>query len=625
MDRRLIAYYSRELQHLREVGAEFARESPLIAGRLHLPGDGGECPDPYVERLLEGFAFLAARVQLKLDAEFPRVSQALLETLYPTYLAPTPSMTIVQFQADPNDAALVEGPTVKRHTSLRGSLGKGGQTACEYRTAHDVRLLPLRVTEAQYVARELSAIGIAPRADVRGGIRLRLALGGGAKFDALPLGPLCFYIKALSDVQMRLYEQLFAHCTGVAVQRATKRPGDPKMQTILPPTCLRPVGFEPTQSMLPTDPRVFTGYRLLQEYFAFPQRFLFFTLDGPELDQAAKRCGGTELDVVLLLDEVDLRLENGVEPSQFALHCTPAVNLFVKRCDRIHLSDKSFEHQVIPDRTRVRDFEVYQVTKVTGYTARADQQQEFAPFYSVKSGDDDARAYYAVNRQPRQPTAAEQRQGPRSKYAGSEAFLSLVDGRSAPYSSDLKQLEVEVWCTNRDLPDYMPVGTGKTDFTADTGVPMAIRSVSGRPTSPLPSAAVGEFSHLSLNYLSLADADGEPGRGAAAVRDLLRLYAPAGRAAVHKQIEGLKSVTSKPTVARVPAPGPIAFARGLEVTVMLDESGFEGTGVFLLGAVLEQFFARHVTLNSFTRTVLVTPERGTIMRWPARLGQRRVL
>jgi type VI secretion system protein ImpG len=625
MDRRLIGYYNRELQHLREVGGEFAREFPKIAGRLNLDEFG--CADPYVERLLEGFAFMAARVQVKLDAEFPRLTQALLETLHPTYLAPTPSMTVVQFKTDPDDGSLTDGYAVPRGTTLRGVLGRGEQTACEYRTAHDMRLLPIRVVEARYVTRELTALGVPTGVNARAGIRIRLASGGGTKFDQLKLSPLCFYLRAAPELQMRLYEQLFGHCRSIVVQR-TAKPGD--TQTILPAAALRPVGFTPEEAMLPTDLRVFSGYRLLQEYFAFPQRFLFFSLDG--IDAAARRCGGTELDIVLLIDEPDLRLENNIDASNFALFCTPAVNLFPKRCDRIHLSDKSFEHQVIPDRTRPRDFEIYQVTKVVGHGTKTEQQQEFSPFYSTKSGEDDGRAFYAVNRLPRMMSANEQRQGQRSKYAGSETYLSLVDARSAPYSNDLRQLAVEATCTNRDLPLFMPIGRGTTDFTADSVVPaQAVRCVSGVPTPPQPSHAFGEFSwrlisQLSLNYLSLADSEGgPPGRGAAALRDLLNLYGESAEAHIRKQIEGVRTVASKPTVARVPAPGPIAFARGLDVTLTLDEAAFEGTGVFLLGAVLEQFFARHVTINSFTRTSLATLERGIVMRWPARLGQRRVL
>jgi type VI secretion system protein ImpG len=351
---------------------------------------------------------------------------------------------------------------------------------------------------------------------------------------------------------------------------------------------------------------------------------------------------------VLLFDEPDLRLENNVDESNLALFCTPAINLFPKRCDRIHVSDGAAEYQVVPDRTRLRDYEVYRITNVTGYGARADQLQEFEPFYSAKGSDsdaDDSRAYYAVNRVPRMLSSKELRQGQRSKYAGSETYLSLVDARSAPFQPDLKQLGVEALCTNRDLPLFLPVGRGTTDFSIESGAPVqSVRCVSGVPTPPHPSHAHGEFSwrlisHLSLNYHSLTD-DKAPGsvspqgggggsgtepRGAAALRELLKLYGDVAEPHIRKQIDGVKSIASRPTISRVPAPGPIAFARGLEVTVTFDEAAFEGTGVFLLGAVLEQFFARYVAVNAFTRTIVKTMERGPIMTWPARLGRRQVL
>lgn len=630
MDRRLLGYYNRELQHLREVGGEFAREFPKIAGRLNL--DEFTCADPYVERLLEGFAFLAARVQLKLDAEFPRFTQSLLETLFPTYLAPTPSMTIVQLQPDPNDAALAPGHVVPRGVALRSVLGKGEQTACEYRTAHDVTLLPLRVVDAKYLTRELAALEIPTSTGARAGVRIRLAAGGALTFDKINLDSLTFFLRAAPEAQMRLYEQLFAHCIGVVVQRPAKPAAT---QSILLASALQPVGYDDNEAMLPADARGFSGYRLLHEYFAFPQRFLFFKLAG--LTAAAKRCGGGELDLVLLFDEADLRLENNVDASNFAPFCTPAINLFPKRCDRIHLSDGAAEFQIIPDRTRTRDYEVYSVTKVTGFGTRSEQQQDFEPFYAAKGSDLDGRAYYAVNRVPRMISSKEVRQGQRSKYAGSESYVSLVDSSSAPFQPDLKQLGIEALCTNRDLPLFLPVGRGTTDFSLESGAPVqSVRCVSGVPTAPRPSHAQGEFSwrlisHLSLNYLSITDNDGHaeagggPPRGAAALRDLLKLYGESAEAHIRKQIDGIKSVSSRALMSRVPTPGPIAFARGLEVTVTFDEAAFEGTGVFLLGSVLEQFFARYVAINSFTRTVVSTVERGQIMRWPARLGRRHVL
>src|SRR5882757_5300075 len=155
MDERLLNLYNIELRHLREMAGEFAREYPKIAGRLALDRDAKEaCPDPYVERLLEGFAWLAARVHLKLDAEFPRFTQALLETIYPHYLSPVPSMAVAKFEPEPNDTALADGVLVPRGTLLRSNVGRGSLTACTFRTAHDVRLLPVRIIEGRYFTRD---------------------------------------------------------------------------------------------------------------------------------------------------------------------------------------------------------------------------------------------------------------------------------------------------------------------------------------------------------------------------------------------------------------------------------------------------------------------------------------
>ena len=202
--------------------------------------------------------------------------------------------------------------------------------------------------------------------------------------------------------------------------------------------------------------------------------------------------------------------------------------------------------------------------------------------------------------------------------------------RQRPYSSELKQLAVSTLCTNRDLPLQMPVGKGQSDFTLEISAPVqSVRCLKG-PTRPRPSLAHAQgemawrlINHLSLNYLSLMDDDER--QGAAVLRDLLSLYGELGEATVKKQIDGLRSVQSAQVTRRIPVPGPIAFGRGLEITVTLDESSFEGLGVFLLGSVLEKFFARYVSINSFTETVIKTVDRGEVMRWPVRTGQRPVL
>jgi type VI secretion system protein ImpG len=625
MDPRLLQYYNRELQHLREMGGEFAREFPKIAGRLGL--EGFECADPYVERLLEGFGFLAARVQLKIDDEFPRFTQHLLEIIYPHYLAPTPSMLVAQLQPDSTEGALEQGFVVPRGSELRSLLGKNTQTPCEYRTAHDVTLWPLELTEAQYFAgREpVALLDLPDLPKVRAGIRLRLRVTvPGLTFDKLALDRLPLFLRGSDTLPARLYEQLLGNVVMLVV-RPGQRPAP--WHEVVAGRHVQRLGFEDEQALLPSPPPSFHGYRLLHEYFAFSQRYLFVELGG--LGPAVRRCTDDQLEVLILLDRADPALENALGAANFALFCAPAINLFPKRADRIHLSDQVAEHHVVPDRTRPLDFEVYQVTGVTGIGAEG-EEQEFLPFYASydRLSQHDQRSFYAVHRLPRLLSDRQRRNGPRSSYIGSETYLSLVDADEAPYRGSLRQLAVTTLCTNRDLPLHMPIGLSDTDFTLTSGAPVgAVRCVAG-PSWPQPSHAHGDtawrlISHLSLNYLSLADSDSR--QGAVALRELLALYGDLAEASVRKQIEGVRSVQAVPITRRAPIPGPVVFARGQEITVTLDEAAFEGSGIFLMGAVLERFFAKYASINSFTETVVKSTERGEIIRWPARIGRRPTL
>ena len=629
MDPRLLEYYNRELRFVREMGGEFARDFPKIAGRLGL--ETFECADPYVERLLEGFAFLAARVQLKIDAEFPAFTQHLLEMVYPHYLAPTPSMAVVELQPDMDEGALAEGFDIPRDTVLRGTLGKGEQTPCEYRTGHEVRLWPLEVTEANY----FSHTGPIAQADLavlkrsKAGIRMRLRSTANLTFAQIaPDRPerfrLVVFLQGADQLPFELYAHLLSNTVGVLVQPVT-RPV-PWIE-VLPKSSISPLGFAEDEALLPHVPNSFQGYRNLHEYFAFPQRFLFVAVDG--LGPALQRLAAPEVDLILLLGQPAPSLEGVLDAGNFRLHCTPAINLFPKRFDRIHLNDVGPDYHVVPDRTRPMDFEVYRVDGVTGYGAGTTEAREFRPFYAPAHRDQRGQspAYYSVHRVPRRPSSRQQRQGHRSSYVGSEVFVNLSDAARAPWSADLRQLAVTGLCTNRDLPLSMPVGAGKTDFTLESGAPVQAVRVRAGPTPPRPSPAHGDaawrlIDHLSLNYLSIADTDG--GKGAAALRELLTLYGDLASANVRKQVEGIRHVSSRPVVRRLPGVRPVTYARGLEITVDCDETAFEGSGAFLLGAVLERFFARYCTINGFTETVLRS-DRGELMRWPATIGRRPTL
>ncbi|HEV2392513.1 MAG TPA: type VI secretion system baseplate subunit TssF [Verrucomicrobiae bacterium] len=624
MDERLLEHYNNELRHLRETAGEFAREFPKIAGRLALDKEAKEiCPDPYVERLLEGFAWLAARVHLKLDAEFPRFTQSLLETVYPHFLPPIPSMAIVHFDPDLNDAALAPGLVIPRGTLLRSNLGKAERTACTFQTAQAVRLLPLQIIEVRYFTRDLVQLNLPPEIAARAAIRIRLQATAGVPFKDIKLDPVQFFLRGADELPSWIYEQIFARKTGLALQLPQERG---KTIAVLPSESIRQVGFGSHEALLPPGARSFEGYRLLREYFAFPQRFRSFELSG--FAGHLKPATGDQLDLVIILKEPDTRLEGRIEASNFELFCTPAINLFSKHLDRIDLSNRFAEFHVVADHNRPLDFEIFEIESVTGYGAEPGSEQEFRPFYLARDTDISAGAFFTTNRVPRVLTAKEKQFGRRSTYAGTEAYLSLVDATSAPYHPELRQLGVKALCTNRHLPIQMAVGQGRTDFTMDINAPVtAVRCISG-PTLPIPSQAEGRFSwrlisHLSLNYLSLIDSQADG--GATGLREILKLYAPANDRQIGRQIEGVLNITSRPILRRVRTPGPVSFARGLEVTINFDESAFEGIGVFILGAVLEQFLAKYVSLNSFTETVIRTQQRGEIMRWPSQMGKRQIL
>ena len=621
MDPRLLRYYNQELQHLREMGAEFAQQFPKIAGRLGI--DGIEVNDPYVERLLEGFAFLTARVQLKLDAEFPRFTQRLLEIVHPHFLAPTPSMLIAQLQPDLGDSNLARGVVVPRGSPMRSSQQGKDETPCQFRTAHDVTLWPIEVTGVEYFsyAADLPLSTLAVGRKVKGGLRLKLRTTAGVNFSQLSLNDLRLHFSGSDDIAYKLHERVLGSTVGALVMAGSRGHAQ---HTFLPATTVQPVGFEDEHALLPLSLRGFSGYRLLQEYFAFPQRFLFFDLKG--VGDALRQQGGLEAEIVLLFDRADASLESVVDASNLALNCTPAINLFERRCDRIHVTPTQNDYHVLVDRTRPMDFEIYDLKEVNGYGVGVDSERRFLPFYAAfHTEDSQHNAYYSVQREPRLMSTTQKRHGARSSYVGTELYISLVDPREAPYPGDLRQLGLSAVCTNRDLPLLMPVGLGQSDLTLDDSAPVkSIRVIKG-PSKPLSALREGGIAwkfvnQLSLNYLSLLDTDAH--QGAAALRELLTLYADNGDGGMVKQIEGLRSVSTQAIVRRLPMPGPITFGRGLAINLEVDELAFQGLSAFLFGSVLENFFARHVSINAFTETTLRSQSRGDIKRWVPRVGTR---
>jgi len=628
MDPQLLRLYSDELGHLREVGAEFAREFPKIAARLGM--EGMEVTDPYVERLLEGFAFLAARVQLKLESEQPGLIAHLLEATYPNFLAPLPSMMVARFGIDRNDPNLVKGYRVARGTALVSQVARGRDTQCEFRTAHEVTLWPVELASVHYFsfAPDLALERLPQAQGVRGGLRIRLHVGGGLRLGDLGMDRLAFYIAAPDDVAFRLHELVLGAAAGTLVRGPSSGPVDAALQW-RGPESVRPMGDAAGEALLPESQRAFSGYRLLQETAALPQRFLFFEVSG--LAERLARTQGAYAEIVVLLRRGDAALEPVVDVRSLSLFCTPAINLFPKRLDPVQVASTSaWQHHLVPDRTRPMDYEVHSLISVTGHGTGRVAQQSFLPLYAT--GADDAAAgvpahgYYTVRREPRLLSPRQREHGTRSSYVGEEVWLSLVDPRHAPYTEDLRQLSVAAWVTNRDLPNLLPPsGNGGAAWRPDAPGPIARVDVLRGPTRPVARRPVGELgwslvNHLALNHASLV---GEtPERAAQAVRTMLALYAPPEDAGWARQAEGVRGVQVRSAVRRLPFDGPLTFGTGVEIVLELDELAYQGSSAFLFASVLERFFARHAAINSFTQLTLRTPQRGEVMRWPPRIGQR---
>jgi type VI secretion system protein ImpG len=545
MNPRFLRYYSQELQHLREMGGEFAKDYPKIAGRLGL--DSFECADPYVERLLEGFSFLAARVQMKIDAEFPRFTQHLAELVYPQLLAPTPSMAVAELQPDLSNPALQKGFVVKRGSAMRSVLGKGDNTACEYRSAHELTCgrsnWPKPASSPSAARRPACTCRRRPRPASGCACAPARRRSATCRWTACvstcaaPMRCRCSFTNIAGQcgrragdaggAARRLANAVAQGCAAaprLRHRRCTAARGWPQLRR-LPPAA----GIFRFPAALPVRRPVRTAVRTA------PVR-----RQGSRYHHPAEPQRRPAREVV--------------DRSHFALHCTPVVNLFERRADRINLSGEQLEYHVLVDRTRPMDYEVFQVRSVTGYGSGPGAEQAFQPFYTARDlgTPNQDHAFYQVRREPRVLSQRQRRDGPRSSYVGSETFIAIVDAANAPYSSELRQLGLTVWCTNRDLPLSMPTGVGKTDFLLEAGAPVtALRCVAG-PSAPRPSLAEGGtawrlLNHLSLNYLSLLDAD--PKQGAVALREMLALYCHPRDLHAQRQVDGLRSISAR-SVAR---------------------------------------------------------------------------
>lgn len=606
MSDELLSYYNRELVYLRQMAQEFAAANPKIAGNLRMSGDAVD--DPHVARLMEGVAFLNARVFRKLDDEFPEMVDALLSAVYPHYLAPIPSMAVVQFQPK----AEMAGPQfIPADTELESEPVQG--ETCRFRTRYPVTLWPMELTAATMGGRPL----VAPENPVmeRATAVLRLSLRcttPGLTFTELQPDRLRLFLRGHSHHINALQHYILNHTISVALADGVNDP-EP---VFLPADAVQPVGFADHESMLPYPPQTQQAYRLLTDYFAFPEKLLFFDVN---LSAKVLRETGATLDVFLYLNRSDVALERAVSKEWFTLGCTPIVNLFSQRTEPVMMSQARYEHRLIPDTRRQGALEVHSIRHVIA-TDSAGAQFPVLPFYARRSGGTDVElpAFWAAARRPA---------GGRDP--GTEVFLSMVDLDPArAFDQDLV-LSIDTLCLNRDLPAKLPYGGGHPYLKPVEGLGTVGEIVCITPPTPtvrLTDTAGRHWalvSHLVLNHLSLTGS-----RSLDALKEILHLYNFRDAPETARLIDGIVSMSTRRGTARAPRrPGDVpwgdAVCRGIDIDLEFDPANFSGGSPYLFAMVLDQFFGLYASINSFTRlTARLKGQSGILRTWPPRAGFR---
>ena len=607
----LLPLYNRELTFFRRMAADFAKAHPKIAARLRMSEDVIE--DPHVSRMIESFAFLNARTRKKIDDDFPEITQAMLQILYPHYLNPFPSTAIVKFALQTDQAGMIDGFSIPRHSMLETEPIDGDP--CRFRTCFPVKVWPLEIASAGYHGFPFPVPATPFATKSRSVIKLELkCLGGKSSFSEFALEHLRFYLNAPSPYVYQLYELIFNNAVGVGLASSP----DDKNPLILNANSIRQVGFERDQALIDQSERSFPGYQLLTEYFAFPEKFLFFEIGGINRNSLQRFDKPKPLSIFIFLDRHMEELERFVSTETFQLGCCPMINLFRQRAEPIRLTHSQTEYRIIPDARRPLSHEVYSVDKVTALTPE-NEEFTFSPFYSLKHHqvkEGDGKRFWHSSRQPASLNSG-------GTDDGTEVGLSFVDLQFNPASPADWTVDVETTCLNRDLPGRLPFGGGQPQLFLSDGGPLKKIVCMTPPSKTLrPAFGYGTLwrlvSHLSLNHLSLFSSDGD----AEPLREILKLYDFVGSEGSRNIIDGLMSVHAQRVVGRPGGPVSAGFCRGLEVTLKFDEDKFSGHGVYLFGSVLERFLGLYSSINSFTQTVVTTNRRERPLRqWPPRAGE----
>ncbi|MGX9146911.1 type VI secretion system baseplate subunit TssF [Mesorhizobium sp. 128a] len=621
MDRVFVEYYEEELSHIRGLAAEFADMHPAVARNLSL--DTVPCPDPYVERLLDGVAFLAARTRLKVDAERSRFSRSILDVLYPDLVTPAPATAMVVLKPGQQVQTMLAGHVVKRGTRLVSSLQAGLSTRCTFTTAQDMTLFPIAISSVGYFQDRsaLAAAGIGPIGGKGGeaALRITLARTGKGKLDELALDRLDFYFANRTKAPL-IFDAIFGVCSGLGAR------AEGKSNPLSPLPAPEMVGIADAEALMPRTRPTFEGYRLLREYFMMPERFHYARVTG--LLPVVRKCQAG-LEIVFLFRRPVPELAD-LTPADFDLFATPIINLFERECNVIELDQRKTRQVLHADRTRARDFEIYRVIRVEDADAEG-PDAEIPELFSL--GQNRGSGWvYSTERRPRRPTEDERRQGvTRTSYAGDDVFLAISRPVHSQANRPLKRVDIMALCTNRDLAILDDTPT----LTLEAGDPVesvrllgALRSPQPAIPAALPAGADGEsraddlawrlVSQLALNFLSLA----KEGRGVDPLHALLDLYAERGDPGLARNVRSIVRIDSRAVIERLAIEGPMCFGRGTEVTLHVDQSVLAGQSTLLLSGLLSRLFARHAGINGFVRTRTRLLQKQEDVPWPMTPGNR---
>lgn len=616
MDRLFLGYYEEELGHLRELAAEFADLHPAVAGNLAIASV--PCPDPYVERLLEGVAYLAARTRLKLDAESARLTRAVLDALYPDLVAPAPAVGLVTLEPGKQLETMLAGHVVPRGTRLVANLKPGLTTRATYTTAQDVPLWPITLAAVRHLqdtsALASAGLGALAAAGAQSGLGVTIRRSGPGALADLALDRLDLHLRDRARAPA-LFDALHGACVAARARGGTGG-------SLLAIDGPRMIGLADAEALLPRTRPGFEGYRLLREYFLMPERFHFVRVEGllPAVQAAA-----TELEVVFGFGRATPELAD-VRLADLQLFATPIVNLFERDCNIMDVDRSRTRQPLHADRTRPRDFEIYRAVAVDDADLEGPAAR-LPPAFGIGADRGTASAWW-MERRPRRPGEDERQLGRmRTSYAGDDAFLAFSADAAA--SALPRRVAVRALCTNRDLAllDDQP------GLSLESGDPVARVTLLGALRPPRPSLAAGGsersaeqadalawrlVSQLSLNYLGLAVEGGATEPLAAT----LALYAGRGDPALARHARAVARVSARPVVERLPIDGPLCFGRGTEILLEIDEGLLSGHSRLLVTRLLAALFARYAAVNAFVRTRVRLQQSHEEVTWPVTVGNR---